>query len=644
MFESVPLVNRTWPTRKPTSPPIWLSTDLRDGNQALINPMKNSTKLKLFRMLCKIGFKEIEVAYPSSSDQEFEFVRGLIDNHEIPDGVAIQIITPCREDLIRRSIDSLAGSKKAIIHLYNAVSPVFREVVFRNSREKTLKLVSDSVKLVRQLTDECTARTGTHFQLNYCMETFSQTEYDFTVELGKAVLEAWGKAGPGDDRVMFNLAATVEVAPPNHYADQVEYFCSNIPNREHVIASLHPHNDRGTGVAATELGLLAGGQRVEGCLLGNGERTGNVDIITLALNLYALGISPKLDFSNLREITDLVCECNESVVPPRYPYSGDLVFTAFAGTHQDAIKKGFDKQAVKHREADKAGGRKAWEMPYIPIDPADLGFGYENLIRVSSQSGKAGAAYIVKKQLGLDLPRQMQPSFYRIVQSAADASGKEMTPKLVVSCFEREYFVSGAAHTGRIELRSIQLFSISAAGKVESPMSETSSDTSSDTETPSVRVEAEITVDGEERRIAGESSNALAAFAEAVKETLLLDADIKLQTHHEIPDSNQFGAFLEVHPREGSTSGKPTWGVGVGEDKTSAKLHAYVSGLNALIASGEHEFPRRRAFRPVLPSRRSHIGRPATPPVDMRTGTATPTTSANDGRWRRPEVAAASEA
>ncbi|KAJ7355198.1 hypothetical protein DFH08DRAFT_1051940, partial [Mycena albidolilacea] len=374
---------RQWPNKRNTTAPRWLSTDLRDGNQALVNPMSNIAKLELFKILLQIGFKEIEVAYPSASELEYQFVRSLIENNEASDGAALQATTPthpiatttpARSDLIKKSIRSLAGAQHAIIHLYNAVSPVFREVVFRNTKEQTIELTLNAVRFVKELTEAETARSGTKFTLNYYLETFSQTEPEFAVELGNRVLEAWGKATP-DNKVIFNLAATVECAPSNHYADQVEYFGTHINQRDSVVLSIHPHNDGGTAVAATELGLLAGGGRVEGCLLGNGERTGNVDLITLALNLYSQGVSPHLDFSNLSEIVAVVCRVNEMAVPTRYPYAGSLVFSALAGTHQDAIKKGLDAQAKRWLAVDRSGeGIKSWSMPYISIDPKDLGY------------------------------------------------------------------------------------------------------------------------------------------------------------------------------------------------------------------------------------------------------------------------------
>ncbi|KAI0030095.1 2-isopropylmalate synthase [Vararia minispora EC-137] len=569
---------RRWPTQRATVSPTWLSTDLRDGNQALINPMNNVTKLELFRSaLSLIGFKEIEVAYPSAADTEFNFVRSLIENNEVPDDVSLQIITPARADLIERSIASLAGAKKAIIHLYNAVSPLFREVVFRNSKEQTIDLTLNAVKLVKKLTEKETARSGTHFRLNYCFETFSQTEPDFAVELGNRVLEEWGKARFDDDRVTFNLAATVECAPSNHYADMVEYFCNNINQREKCIISIHPHNDRGTAVAATELALLAGGDRVEGCLLGNGERTGNVDLITVALNLYSQGVSPNLDFSDLPEIVKTVARCNEMSLPQRYPYSGALVFTAFAGTHQDAIKKGLDLQRKRWEVVDNTGaGRKTWAVPYIPLDPKDLGYGYENLIRVSSQSGKAGAAYIIKEILGFDIPRRMQVAFYNVVQQESERSSREMTAKLVSDAFRGAYGflpTSGARlRPGTFEIR---------------PASPTSAISDDGTITPTdlVTVIAELFIDGKSRTIQGRCKSPIGALRDALYADLGIELDVGERVFQKVGDEG-LATYIEVTPR-GKTPSKSgagsIWGVGLSANGMESECQALIRAASNIV-------------------------------------------------------------
>ncbi|TDL22204.1 2-isopropylmalate synthase [Rickenella mellea] len=621
-----PNYNRKWPTGRITVAPTWLSTDLRDGNQALVNPMSNATKLELFRLLVKIGFKEIEVAYPAASDLEYDFVRSLIENNEVPDDVSLQVITPAIPALIARSIASLAGAKKAIVHLYNAVSPVFREVVFRNSREATVNLTLEAVRTVKKLTEETMATHGGHFRLNYCLETFSQTEADFAVELGNKVLQEWGKIGPGDDRVTFNLAATVECGPPNHYADMVEYFSNNISNRENVIISIHPHNDRGCGVAATELALLAGGTRVEGCLLGNGERTGNVDIITLALNMYTQGVAPHLDFSDLKSIVSVVERCNEMTVSPRYPYAGELVYSAFAGTHQDAIKKGFDAQDKRWAQADAEGDRqKLWKMPYIPIDPADLGYGYDNLIRVSSQSGKSGAAYVVKRTLGLDMPRRMQVDFYKVVQAESDRTGKEMTAKLLAELFETTYLFSRQDNlgTGRLKLCSFKLFRVTS--EPSSPLSECSEDQVSGSESDSqLRFVGNILVDDKLHVVQGEGPTALHAIVDALQHHLDLHVNTKEFATNTIAtnspaNANDIASFIEIEYQTTSGGNMKHWGVGVSSDSTTSKLRAVISAVNTAV--GERSLPKPKAvFRLKAVPVRADTGLEDLSGLNMRTG------------------------
>lgn len=613
---------RQWPARRTTVSPTWLSTDLRDGNQALVNPMSNTTKLELFRLLVDTGFKEIEVAYPSAADLEYQFVRSLIEHAEIPDDVAIQIITPARSDLITKSIASLSGAKHAIIHLYNAVSPVFREVVFRNTKEQTIDLTLNAVRLVKQLTEEETARSGTRFTLNYCLETFSQTEPEFTVELGNRVLAEWGKASP-DDKVIFNLAATVECAPSNHYADMVEFFSNHINQRDSVILSVHPHNDRGTAVAAAELGLLAGGTRVEGCLLGNGERTGNVDLISLALNLYSQGISPHLDFSDLPEIVKTVCRCNEMSVPVRYPYAGNLVFSAFAGTHQDAIKKGLDSQAKRWAEADRsATGIKSWDVPYIPLDPKDIGYGYDNLIRVSSQSGKAGTAYVIKQTMQLDLPRRMQIAFYGVIQKESEQSGKEMTTTIITDAFKRTYSI----HHGpmnRLFLQSYSLLPLSPSSKTpSSPASDYSDDlftlSSAEDSEGHFRFEGRVVVDGALRIVQGDGGNTVQAVLNAIQAYLDLElttGECAAQTINN--DNNPKAAtFLEMR----GPGGECAWGVGISDSVTTSKCRAVISAANGLI--GDRPIPRKMIFTPRPLPAQSQLSDNWLRDVKLRTGHA----------------------
>ena len=423
-FAPIDLPERTWVSKTITKPPIWLSSDLRDGNQALIEPMDTTRKLRLFNLLVSIGFKEVEVAFPSASQIDFDLVRHLIDNHIIPDDVTIQVLTPARKELIRRTFESLQGVKRAIVHLYNATSPVFRRTVFGLDRLGTIELATRAAHLFNELAAE---QPETAWQFEYSPETFTATELDFAKDICDAVLEVWQPTP--QHKAIINLPATVEVATPNVFADQVEWMHRNLKHRDSVILSVHPHNDRGCAVAAAELAQMAGAERVEGCLFGNGERTGNVDLVTLALNLYTQGIEPRLDFSNINDVARTVEYCNQLPIHPRHPYVGDLVFTSFSGSHQDAIKKGF---AVQQPDA-------VWEIPYLPIDPADLGRTYESIIRVNSQSGKGGMTFLLERDYNLILPRRLQIQFSQVVQQAMDATGKEMTSEDLWQLFNREY-------------------------------------------------------------------------------------------------------------------------------------------------------------------------------------------------------------
>ena len=426
-YRPFPLVNlgdRQWPSRSITAPPIWMSTDLRDGNQALIEPMNGERKMRMFKMLCEIGFKEIEVAFPSASQTEYDFVRQLIEGNHIPGEVTIEVLTQSREHLIRRTMESLKGARRAIVHVYNATSEPFREIVFNMSKAEVLDMAVSAVRLVKQLADE---QPETEWVLEYSPETFSATELEFSLEICDAVTEAWG-ATPVN-KVILNLPSSVEVATPNVYADQIEWMHRRLARRDSVILSVHTHNDRGTAVAAAELGLMAGADRVEGCLFGNGERTGNVDIVTLALNLYTQGISPGLDFSDINTIARTVEYCTQLPIHPRHPYAGDLVFTAFAGSHQDAIKKGF---------AAREPGT-FWNVPYLPINPSDVGRSYDSVIRVNSQSGKGGIAYLLETEYGVVLPRRMQVEFSGEVQRHTDSHGGEMSADDIWQLFSQTY-------------------------------------------------------------------------------------------------------------------------------------------------------------------------------------------------------------
>jgi 2-isopropylmalate synthase len=423
-FTIPPLADRRWPDARLVAPPLWCSVDLRDGNQALIEPMDAVRKRRFFDLLVATGFREIEVGFPSASQTDFDFVRSLIEENLVPDGVTIQVLTPARPELIRRTFEALRGARRATVHFYNATAPVFRRIVFRQDRAATVKLAVDAALLIREL---AATQPDTDWVFQYSPETFSSTEPDFALEICEAVVDAWDPTPAR--KVILNLPSTVEVATPNVYADQIEGFCRHLQRRDSVTVSLHPHNDRGTGVAAAELGLLAGADRVEGTLFGNGERTGNVDLVTLALNLYTQGVHPGLDFSNINEAARGVEHCNQLPIHPRHPYVGDLVFTAFSGSHQDAIRKGF--------AARQAGD--PWEIPYLPIDPRDLGRSYESVIRVNSQSGKGGMAYLLERDYGLALPRRLQIEFSPVVQAVTDASGKEVDAAQIWALFEREY-------------------------------------------------------------------------------------------------------------------------------------------------------------------------------------------------------------
>ncbi len=423
-FPAVQLADRQWPSRTITRPPIWMSTDLRDGNQALIEPMSPEKKLRFFQMLVKIGVKEIEVGFPSASQTDFDFVRMLVDDGHIPDDVTIIVLTQAREELIRRTVESAAGAKRAIVHIYNSVAPVFRRVVFNMERDEIVQIAVKGTELIKELVAQ---HPQTDWGLEYSPESFSTTELDFSKQIVDAVSAVWQ---PTPQRPMIvNLPSTVEASTPNVYADQIEWMCRHLERRESLIISVHPHNDRGCAVAAAELAVMAGADRVEGCLFGNGERTGNVDLVTLAMNLYTQGVNPGLDFSDIDAVRQLVEECNQLPVHPRHPYAGDLVFTAFSGSHQDAIKKGFAQQ-----KADAI-----WEVPYLPIDPADLGRSYDAVIRVNSQSGKGGMAYLLEQEYGLQLPRRLQIEFSRAVQRLADESGREIAASDLHELFKREY-------------------------------------------------------------------------------------------------------------------------------------------------------------------------------------------------------------
>lgn len=428
-FQPLQWPNRQWPNKTITKAPIWCSVDLRDGNQALVTPMQLEEKLLMFKTLVDIGFKEIEVGFPSASETEYEILRTLIEGHHIPDDVTIQVLVQARPELIKKTFEAVKGAKNVIVHFYNSTSTLQRKVVFKEDMPGIIKIAVEGAKLIRQLTEEEIASSGMNIRYEYSPESFTGTEIDFAIEICEAVMETLGATN--ENPIILNLPSTVEMSTPNTYADQIEYFCTKMKNREAAIISIHPHNDRGTGVAAAELALLGGADRIEGTLFGNGERTGNLDIVTVALNMYTQGVDPELDFSNILAVKKIYEACTKMKVPERQPYAGELAFTAFSGSHQDAIRKGYEYMA----ESDTP----YWEVPYLPINPADLSREYEPVIRINSQSGKGGAAFVLQHAVGYRLPKEMHPEFGNIVKSASDAFGDELKEEQIVDLFNREY-------------------------------------------------------------------------------------------------------------------------------------------------------------------------------------------------------------
>lgn len=432
-YRPVDLKDRTWPDKTIAKAPRWCSVDLRDGNQALVYPMEIPQKAELFKLLVEVGFKEIEVGFPAAADVEYNFLRYLVENKLVPSDVTVQILTQAREQLIRKSFDALAGVHRAIVHMYNSTSTLQRDVVFGMSREQIKKLAVDGIKLVKQLAVEYHKKTGTIFDLEYSPESFTGTEVDFAVDICKAVMDVWEPTE--QSKVILNLPSTVEMTTPNLYADQIEYFIRNIPRRDLAVISLHTHNDRGCGVAASELALMAGADRVEGTLFGNGERTGNCDLVTVALNMFTQGVDPELDLSDINRVAEVYERTTRMGIHERHPYVGELVFTAFSGSHQDAINKGL----AKLKQAEHAGEAKTWAVPYLPIDPHDIGRTYESIIRINSQSGKGGVAYVMEHDFGCRLPKTMHPEFARVVQVIAEKQGGEVMPAEINTAFENEY-------------------------------------------------------------------------------------------------------------------------------------------------------------------------------------------------------------
>jgi len=541
--------DRTWPDQITTKAPRWLSTDLRDGNQALADPMDVEKKLMFFNLLVKVGLKEIEVGFPSASQTEFDFVRKLIEENLIPDDVTIQVLTQSREDLIKRSFEALRGAKKAIVHLYNATSPLFRRVVFDMDKPEVLALARKGMSL---LVSEAAAQPQTEWGFEYSPETFTATEPEFALEVCNAVIDV---VQPTPERpLILNLPATVEVAGPHTYADQIEWFCRHIQKRDSVVISLHPHNDRGTGTAAAELALLAGADRIEGCLFGNGERTGNVDLVTLALNLYTQGVSPNLDFSDMREVVNTVVHCNNIPVHPRHPYAGELVFTAFSGSHQDAIKKGF---AAHEKRNDGY-----WEMPYLPIDPADLGESYEAVIRVNSQSGKGGIAWVLEQSHGLKLPRRFQVDFSRKVQDITDASAKEVSGDDIWQAFQSAYHLTGP--------QAYELIEYEHAGPVRSDAKRT--------------FVGRIIKDGIETSVVGHGNGLISSAVRGLNAHYDLGLEVVDYAEHALRSDKTIGgtesqAVAYVECRAGD---RTLFGVGIDHDVATASIKAVLSAANAI--------------------------------------------------------------
>ncbi|MFD0270997.1 2-isopropylmalate synthase [Streptomyces sp. NPDC127106] len=551
-YEQVDLPDRTWPDARVTKAPRWLSTDLRDGNQSLIDPMTPARKREMFDLLVRMGYKEIEVGFPSSGETDYAFVRSIIEEGAIPDDVTISVLTQAREDLIERTVESLVGAKRATVHLYNATAPTFRRVVFRGSKEQIKQIAVDGTRLVMEYAEKLLG-PETVFGYQYSPEIFTDTELDFALEVCEAVCDVW-QPGPGRE-IILNLPATVERSTPSTHADRFEWMARNLTRREHICISVHPHNDRGTAVAAAELALMAGADRIEGCLFGQGERTGNVDLITLGMNLFSQGIDPQIDFSQIDEIRRTSEYCNQMPVHPRHPYAGDLVYTAFSGSHQDAIKKGFDAMEADAAARGKTVDEIEWAVPYLPIDPKDVGRSYEAVIRVNSQSGKGGVAYVLKNDHKLDLPRRMQIEFSKIIQAMTDAEGGEVTPKAIWDIFSDEYLPNPENPWGRIQLR---------AGS-----------TATDKDgTDTLTVEA--VVDGVETVLNGTGNGPISAFFDALA-AIGIDARLLDYTEHTMSEGASAVAASYI---ECAIDGRVLWGIGIDANTTRASLKAVVSAVN----------------------------------------------------------------
>jgi 2-isopropylmalate synthase len=550
-FRPIDLPDRQWPGRVITEPPIWCSVDLRDGNQALIEPMNGERKRRMFKTLVAMGYKEIEVGFPAASQTDFDFVRQLIDEDLIPDDVTIQVLTQARDHLIDRTFEAIAGARRAIVHLYNSTSTVQRRVVFNLDRAG---IVDIAVKGAERVRAQAEKTQGTEIVYQYSPESFTGTELDFAKEICESVMDVWQPTP--DNKTILNLPATVEMATPNIYADQIEWFHRNIRDRESIVLSLHPHNDRGTGVAAAELGVMAGANRIEGTLFGNGERTGNVDLVTLGLNLFTQGIDPGIDFSDIDGVREVAEYCNQLPVHPRHPYAGDLVYTAFSGSHQDAIKKGM--AAVKQSNSG------VWDVPYLPIDPMDVGRSYEAVVRINSQSGKGGVAYILHSEYGLDLPRKLQIAFSQKVQEHTDTSGKEITAQQIWDLFEATYLAAREPYAF-VEHRSVP-----------------------DTHASEKRqLTAVIEEKGARREIQGSGNGPIAAFVDALRKDC--GVEIRVRDYHEHAVGAGADAKAIAYVEAEGADGRTHWGVGQHPNIVVACLEAVVSAANQMVAAAEPE-------------------------------------------------------
>ena len=544
-FPQVDLPNRQWPSAVITSPPRWLSTDMRDGNQSLIDPMNAEKKRRFFDLLIKVGVKEIEVGFPSAGATEFDFISGLVRDGAIPDDVFPQVLTQARDDLIATTFESLRGAKKAIVHVYNAVSPAWRNIVFQMDRPQIKDIAINAAKLLR---DNAAKQPDTDWHFEYSPETFSTAELDFSLECCEAVMDI---LQPTPERpLILNLPATVEAATANIYADQIEWMCRNISKRDSVVISLHTHNDRGTGVAAAELGLMAGADRVEGCLFGNGERTGNCDLVTVALNMYTQGINPGLDFSDIDEVIQTVEYCNQLPVHQRHPYAGELVFTAFSGSHQDAIKKGFAAQETRNDQI--------WDVPYLPIDPKDLGRDYEAVIRVNSQSGKGGVAWVLQQDKGLKLPKRMQADFSRMVQALADQTSRELNAADIWTAFEDHYRLSGD--------QPYRLIDYNETGHAGDRI-----------------FTGKIAHKGGERSISGRGNGLISSVLAALRDDLGVDLEVADYSEHAIGAGTDVAAAAYVECR--TPDGRTIFGIGTDTDIATASVQAVLSAANSVAAA-----------------------------------------------------------